>query len=488
MLEIQGKIHDLYTLEFKVGYAQDNRTKVVGDFSMNTWIFVPDVLYINAKTYTKHDFYRDVRSRIRLITPVFTPAALASDSSFPLLRLREAVALYAAEPSKENGDNYKHQLKMFGSIVRSTVRTVAQQVSGCTSADEALERLETFRGQLALVLKRFRDLPRTAGWGTLTAGMLTCYALTDEYLCRVTRFFLANMQEFFMRTFPDTGVARYNKVMALFTDECERYQQQCGYIGTSKHDMRSNRIYLMRGGLLKKFIESDLYLLVHKRSNTFVWQQILFMLAAGLSMVFATVVSFSFQQTYGNFTRPLFIALVISYMLKDRIKDLLRYWFANKLGSKFYDYKTRLGLHGRHIGWHKEGIDFVVPENLPDEVKRLRGTSLNLETSDTGLQESVIFYRRRVVLFGRQLARSSRYPLRGVNEIIRVNLREFVRKMDNPVQSVPVYEGDGCYASSTAEKSYYLHFIVQLTYGGKVSYKRYRVRMTRRGVADFSTF
>lgn len=77
------------------------------------------------------------------------------------------------------------------------------------------------------------------------------------------------------------------------------------------------------------------------------------MLAAGLSMVFATVVSFSFQQTYGNFTMPLFIALVVSYMFKDRIKDLMHYWFANKLGSKFYDYKIKLVMHGRAGGMGK---------------------------------------------------------------------------------------------------------------------------------------
>ena len=76
---------------------------------------------------------------------------------------------------------------------------------------------------------------------------------------------------------------------------------------------------------------------------------------------------FSFQQTYGNFTMPLFIALVVSYMFKDRIKDLMHYWFANKLGSKFYDYKIKLVMHGEPVGWGKEGCDFVNEEKLPLE-------------------------------------------------------------------------------------------------------------------------
>ena len=59
MLEIHGKIHDRYTLEFKVGYSRYSPSAAVSDFMMDTWIFIPDSLYINAKTYPKSNFYRD---------------------------------------------------------------------------------------------------------------------------------------------------------------------------------------------------------------------------------------------------------------------------------------------------------------------------------------------------------------------------------------------------------------------------------------------
>jgi hypothetical protein len=41
---------------------------------------------------------------------------------------------------------------------------------------------------------------------------------------------------------------------------------------------------------------------------------------------------------------PFFVALVVSYMLKDRIKELGRYYFAHKLGKNYYDHKTKLPL------------------------------------------------------------------------------------------------------------------------------------------------
>ena len=54
-------------------------------------------------------------------------------------------------------------------------------------------------------------------------------------------------------------------------------------------------------------------------------------------------------------TWPLFIVLVVSYMLKDRIKDLLRYYFAHKLGNKYYDKKAVVTIGKNRVGEIKEG-------------------------------------------------------------------------------------------------------------------------------------
>ena len=93
MLEIHGKIHDRYTLEFKVGYSRYSPSAAVSDFMMDTWIFIPDSLYINAKTYPKSNFYRDFRALVRLITPVYTLEEVADEEAF----LNEQLALPYAD-------------------------------------------------------------------------------------------------------------------------------------------------------------------------------------------------------------------------------------------------------------------------------------------------------------------------------------------------------------------------------------------------------
>ena len=72
MIDLETKIHDKFTLEFKVGFnteTAERKTKF-RDYVMNTWIFVPNSLDINAAKYSKEDFYRDLPrlSRNKAIT------------------------------------------------------------------------------------------------------------------------------------------------------------------------------------------------------------------------------------------------------------------------------------------------------------------------------------------------------------------------------------------------------------------------------------
>ena len=77
MIDIQVKLHDRYSVECKVGYHVDRDTEE-NEFRMNTWFFVPHSLDINASTYPKEAFYRDVKSNVRLITPIYRRLRVAN--------------------------------------------------------------------------------------------------------------------------------------------------------------------------------------------------------------------------------------------------------------------------------------------------------------------------------------------------------------------------------------------------------------------------
>jgi hypothetical protein len=236
--------------------------------------------------------------------------------------------------------------------------------------------------------------------------------------------------------------------------------------------------------MLKKYIESELYIRLDKKKDGVAVQQIYYSLAAGVAMVFATAVSWHSQAKYGSVTWPLFVALVISYMLKDRIKDLLRYYFAHKLGNKYYDKKALITIGKTKVGSLKEGVDFISYTKLPSEVKELREKSSFVEDESRIFDEKILLYRQRVTLDEKSMSQKDQYSREGVNEILRLHLNRFTQKMDNPQMVVDTMDDDGNISTLNVQKIYYLNIVFKLVHDSQSYYRQFRIGMTREGVKE----
>ena len=87
MIEIQTKIHDQFSIEFKVGFSGTEGVKE-DHFDVNSWIFIPNGLDINEQTYSKDRFYTDMKSNVRLITPVFTMRQMLEGEGAPIAHVK----------------------------------------------------------------------------------------------------------------------------------------------------------------------------------------------------------------------------------------------------------------------------------------------------------------------------------------------------------------------------------------------------------------
>jgi hypothetical protein len=261
-----------------------------------------------------------------------------------------------------------------------------------------------------------------------------------------------------------------------------------GYLLVENNAEKNNHELVNRLSLLKKYIESHLYLNIDKRKDGILVEQLLFSLAAGISMIFATAIAFSIQQRYGSFTMPLFVALVVSYMLKDRIKEMARFYFAHKMGTRYFDHKATMHINQTDIGWAKESMDFVAETKLPEEIVSTRNCTTIIEANNRANSEKVLLYRMSVQIDSKKLNTNSEFNTRGVNSIIRFNFSEFIRNMDNPefalyypndVEGFEVIEG---------EKLYYLNFVLELKNDLQYELKRYRIALNRNGIKKIQTF
>jgi hypothetical protein len=105
------------------------------------------------------------------------------------------------------------------------------------------------------------------------------------------------------------------------------------------------------------------------------WEQVLFAGAAGVSMIFATLVAFYAQAAYGEFTLPVFVALVVGYMFKDRIKESGRTFSSRLLNRHLYDYRTEIETQDgrRQLGNVREKATYLPMSNVPAAVMAARG-------------------------------------------------------------------------------------------------------------------
>ncbi len=480
MIDIHAKIHDKFSVEFKVGFVVRRKLKD-NNFVMNTWVFVPNSLDINPATYTKNQFYRDIKSNVRLITPIFLLRDIASGTATPLNHIKEAFNQVASDPTRTAQADYEYQIKMFTAIFKSAVRDEVLHIRASTSREDIDYLCKAFMDNLVDVTLKYRELRKIINTPTIDQKMMNYFLFGDEFMSNIVEVHTLRL----ISALEKKG--GFSKTIDMLSGLCQTeraYKVSMGYLVAKKDDPENNRQLVFRQSVLKKYVESDLFLNARKQKDGVLVEQIYYSLAAGLSMIFATTIAFAFQQKFGNFTMPLFVALVVSYMLKDRIKELMRYYFAHRLKDKYFDNKTTISVKDIPIGWIKEGVDFISESKVLREVMEIRSRSSLLEAENRVNDEKILLYRKHVHIDREKLDENNQYTVAGVNDILRLHIHRFTQKMDNPEAPLHILDDNGKVTTINGEKIYYLNLIMQFQYEEQLSYKRYRVVMNRSGISE----
>ncbi len=121
---------------------------------------------------------------------------------------------------------------------------------------------------------------------------------------------------------------------------------------------------------------------------------------------------------------------------------------------------------------------------MPEEIINRRARTDLLAADNRYAGEKIILYRKWIQLDAEILGEYSQYDISGVNEIIRFDLGNFARKMDEHAYELYVPEGDSGYTAIKGEKIYYVNFLIQLRHEGNVDYRRFRLMITRDGIRE----
>lgn len=457
MIDIKTKIHDRFSIEFKVGFVTRRKTKK-NDFTVGMWIFIPESLDITPSTYSKSDFYRDVKTNVRLITPNFILRDIVGGSAIPLKNLTRAAAAMASDYTRTNTAEFAFQAKMFAAIVKSSLRDEYYYIREQKRKDLLIDNyIENLRD----IIEAYMELKMTISTPSVGEEGQEAYDMSGDFLCAISSHFSLKL----LKDISDIkSLARQKEELTALVRRINALAEERGY---------SCPTDVYKHGILKKYVESQLYLRVPKKRDGMLIEQAYYSLAAGLAMLFATMVAWAFQRRFGNLTWPLFIALIISYMMKDRIKELMRYYFAHRVSDKYFDNKAKISLKDHEIGLMKEAVDFIPKQNVPDEIR-------NIVKAHTG--ERVLLYRKAVHIDREKMVENASYNYSGVNDIIRLQVNSFLHKMDNPQVPVNVLDESGKVKQVMCPKEYYLNIVLSYTYDDVQDFKQFRIILDRNGI------
>ena len=181
MISIQAKKHDNFSVEFKFGF-EGNQEGGRGEFMVNSWIFVTNSLDINPQTYGKDQFYRDIKSNVRLITPVYLLRELSDHDSLPFASLRASFEQLALRPSVENQEVYESQIKMFAAIFKSALRNHSVHTSRTENPADVAYLTDDFVTEVSAIVRIYRSMYQLINVPTVEDRLRNYYLFGDEMM------------------------------------------------------------------------------------------------------------------------------------------------------------------------------------------------------------------------------------------------------------------------------------------------------------------
>jgi len=330
----------------------------------------------------------NLTTNIRFKTPILILRDFDTNPYSPLQTIRQITKQSGWVTNAEQTQPLIEQLKLLAAMLKSAIREhidhLRTQLHQASHADE--QRLYKSLIQEYLVAtdqisQAYKKLFAEFSLPNIDEAILIGYSFTDESISVLIQEGLIELLGIIEQTTESEEINRLKEELKQRTQAEIIYRRNRGY--ESVLDLNSdNELYNFRVSILKKYASSILYLSTNTQREGQRLEHIAQAIAAGIAMIFATATAFYFQWRFGNFTLPFFVALVVGYMFKDRIKEIGRGLFINQLHNFIYD--RRIAIHtqdnnpankNRKIGVLREKVSFIHEDDLPRRILEARNPS-----------------------------------------------------------------------------------------------------------------
>lgn len=228
--------------------------------------------------------------------------------------------------------------------------------------------------------------------------------------------------------------------------------------------------------IARKVINSPYKVKRKKLRNGELAEQFIFGVAAAFAMAFATGVAFATQRAFGNFSTPFFFSLVLSYIFKDRIKELGRNYLMEKFSSRYFQHQSRFyqGNNLQEIATTKESFYKQKRNKLPPKIQSILKRLSAQEPADAPAHWVYL----RSYRFSR--AKQQNGNEKFIDELT-LNLSKTLRSLPK-ILSNHSYYAEHKIRTETVHKVHTIQLLVSITTDDKTDYLQYRIVTSRKGI------
>ncbi len=483
-------LHDRSQVEVTFSYAlqekkqQDDHESKDPAYQVDAYFFFPAQMRINSETYPKERFYHDLRAFVRLREPRLSYKELIGETEqnseqSPITFIRMYLKSMQVGANWESVEVAFDEARLFGCSYssymyrrterrrRALERLARGMVKTATATDpDLMRRTLTAIRKLSTrgfrLLRSWRDLMVMASGiaDELDAGLRQELNFVNEYCSyayRDSMIVLLQGLDQLRDVYPAPEVIRLRRRL-LASLRLERwYSRKMGYFWVeAESSFEYQERYVSHRSALKRRVWSVLYLDARSKPLFAIQRQFGAMLSAGLAATWAITAEIMVRQRaiehgkgagllsmdlgLGGFL--LLTALIMAYVLKDRIKELGRSYFTFKIfkgipdNSNHISFGTAFG-ETRSIGVVKETASFESKSKLPEEIRSLRERKSQEHVDPEELYKSVLHYRKKIFL-RRNALRDLPQPVRAVHDILRVSVSSYLARLDESLHRAVV--------------------------------------------------